>query len=213
MAGRGQEMWNEDSQTWRECRIIFPEPQCSAVKCKKLIVLQSTFAAAAIIGIFSWPEISETLWFCRALFYTTLTLSTWAMISSFQQSHLLDELPTRRQGDSKAEFDVIRRLVPEKKCFRYLVTTLVMQFPAMLHSYAWVTLLLGLLLHVCSPFIRGDPWDDRYKVWSRPLRSLDRADVVLDCDILFGCSRFLLSCLVRNFADGALLSKSSKESE
>ncbi len=31
-------------------------------------------------------------------------------------------------------------------------------------SYAWLAFLAGLTIYVCTPFIRGMPWQDRSKV-------------------------------------------------
>jgi hypothetical protein len=127
---------------------------------------KSTFAAAGIIGIFAWPQITSSYWLCQGFFYSALTFSVWAIIITFQQGHLLESLPRAKTGDGSHERTLLRRMIPSERGPRYWLMVFVWQFPTMLCSYAWVTLLLGLAIHICSPFIRRDPWGDGQKVHS-----------------------------------------------
>ena len=123
---------------------------------------QCTVAAAANIGIFSWTNIPGTYWLAKAMFYFSLSLSLWGVITSAQQQSVVRTLWARHDDQNQLHLKarVILRC-PEKghqtkqrrKSFAEINMLYVWQCPLMLMSYGWATLLVGLTLHVCSPLI------------------------------------------------------------
>ena len=102
------------------------------------------------------------------MFYFSLSLSLWGVITSAQQTSVVRTLWARdnNQHQLRLKAEVILRskitagLKTEKrrKSFAELNMLYVWQCPLMLMSYGWATLLVGLTLHVCSPLIapRGE---------------------------------------------------------
>ena len=128
---------------------------------------QSTVAAAANIGIFSWTNIEGTYWLAKAMFYFSLSLSLWGVITSAQQTSVVRTLWARHddQHQLRLKARVILRCneasyqsKQRHRSFAELNMLYVWQCPLMLMSYGWATLLVGLTLHVCSPLIphRGE---------------------------------------------------------
>jgi hypothetical protein len=124
-------------------------------------VLQSAAAAAAIIGIFSWNELQGAYWLARSLFYFSLSLSLWALITAAQQASIVHTLTV--EGDD-AEIDRTVQIILRRKKgaghvakrFAELNMLYVWQCPLMLMAYGWALLLVALTLHVCSPLIHND---------------------------------------------------------
>ena len=138
--------------------------------------VQSTVAAAGVIGIFSWNEVAETFWVARALFYLSLSLSIWAVLASAQHTSVIHALPmsSSRRAQLRQTASVILRHhrvtthSNTRKSFAELNMLFVWQVPLMLMSYAIVTLLIALTLHVCSPLI-GSSENSGRKVGSTTL--------------------------------------------
>ncbi len=133
------------------------------------------------MGVFSWPQVESTYWLAQAFWYCSLALAISALISSAQQSKVLDSLPST-SDDSIAKEDLeivaqsILRLSPSQNLPQNSQDTLVKrggshqamvyvwQCPTMFMSYAWLTFLVGLTLHICTPLILGYPWGNNTKV-------------------------------------------------
>ncbi|KAK8108514.1 A-pheromone receptor PreA [Apiospora sp. TS-2023a] len=129
-------------------------------------------SAAAVIGIFSWPDTATSFWLCPTLWYSSLFLSIFALISP-SQLRLLEQLP-QTTGDAGAlNHEEIRRLMltvvrEDRTTERRLeegnaptsfktdpVLTWIWQSPMMLMSYSWVLFLVGYLCYVLTPLIPG----------------------------------------------------------
>jgi len=139
----------------------------------------STLCAAADIGIFSWPEIPTTYWVSRGLFYTSLSLSVWAIMTAAQQSAVIATFPEIEIRDRQGLRDIARVIIrsnvfsdpdptSREAKMRQTITAASIEFvwqcPLMLMSWAWVSFLFGLTLHVLRPFIRREKWGDNHKV-------------------------------------------------
>ena len=145
--------------------------------------IKGALSAGAVIGIFSWTNVPTTYWLAQALFYSSLSLSVWAVIIASQQTTLLNAIrPTDKlqleEVYSTAQIILRFKTDPDdiegyasayyrgpealgKKGWTARNIIYVWQCPLMLMSWAWGTLLVGLTLHVCAPLIAGDAtWDE-----------------------------------------------------
>ena len=132
-------------------------------------ISQSTISAAATIGVFSWPETTETHWGARALWFTAMTLSFFSLISS-HQSRLLGAIPPMSQmGTSPRDIEKAVRMITWMPChastkmiptstlpgsfqatltLKNIAAIYIWQSAVMQMSWAWVMFLVGLTLHV-----------------------------------------------------------------
>ncbi|KAH6680241.1 hypothetical protein B0J14DRAFT_260731 [Halenospora varia] len=155
--------------TWR----ISKESELQFVK------VASTVAAAAVIGVFSWPSVSESLWVAQAFWYMTLLLSIWAIILSSQQHTFLESMPLLIEASPKEDVEQNLKAILSAPTLtgadaEQLGTTTkypvnwnmvyIWQCPTMLMSYSWATFMIALTLHVLKPFIRREPWGDSSKI-------------------------------------------------
>ena len=142
------------------------------------------------MAVFSWTSIEKCSWVARALWYCSLSLSIWAIITSSQQGNLLRSLPSvsRTQETSRQDLDYILEAILHRSKSQDLgrhrggaggsfgvshyVMLCVWQCPMMLMSYAWATFLIALTVYVCTPLINGDAWGDETKVTLSPLTDL-----------------------------------------
>lgn len=135
--------------------------------------VQSGLAAIATLSIFSWTDIGSSYWLATAFLYWSLSLSLWAVIVTAQQKSVTRTLIVFRE-DSPEQLRLKLRVIlripdidlwkPQKsrrKTFAELNMLYVWQCPLMLMSYGWMTLLLGITLHVCTPLIDGAGRDPR----------------------------------------------------
>lgn len=141
----------------------------------------STFSAAAVIGIFSWPSVDNSFWLARTLWYWSLFLSIFALISastgrllaylpdsptsSHSDAQLRDllglmlvfprEKPARKGSITPANASLGSRQVDRTptKGVRSRRKVFFWQNAMMLMSWSWVTLFVGLALHVLTPLI------------------------------------------------------------
>ena len=117
-----------------------------------------------------WSKASDTIWIASALFVSCLLCSIWAIIASIQAKSILDDLPAKEDFDaSLADTEVLRiqhTILRYKRtpAFQHWIMVFIWQFPSMSMSYAWVTFLSALTVHICEPFIRHSPWSDKNKV-------------------------------------------------
>ena len=122
-----------------------------------------------------WSKASETIWIASALFVSCLLCSIWAIIASIQAKSILDDLPAKEDFDaSLADTEVLRvqqTILRYKRtpALQHWIMVFIWQFPSMSMSYAWVTFLAALTVHICEPFIRRSPWSDKNKV-CKPLQ-------------------------------------------
>ncbi|KAI4158261.1 MAG: hypothetical protein LQ342_007596 [Letrouitia transgressa] len=70
--------------------------------------------AAAVIGSFSWDNITEPYWLASALWYSSLVLSILGVMISAQQVSILELLGVRRnhRGDPLLTVSDVRRYLP-----------------------------------------------------------------------------------------------------
>ncbi|KAK8022094.1 hypothetical protein PG993_012861 [Apiospora rasikravindrae] len=128
-------------------------------------------ASAAVIGVFSWPGTATSFWLCPTLWYSSLWLSIFALISS-SQLRLIEQLPrTTEVANSLGNEDVYRLMLSVVRrdrnnetertlegnlppCFKAdAALTWVWQSPVMLMSYSWVLFLVGYLCYIVTPLI------------------------------------------------------------
>ena len=148
--------------------------------------IKGALSAGAVIGIFSWTNVPMTYWLAQALFYSSLSLSVWAVITASQQTTLINALrPTDKlQLEEvystaqiilrfRTDLDDIEGYAssyyrgPEslgRKGWTAMNILYVWQSPLMLMSWAWFSLLVGLTLHVCSPLIAGNASRDEVRI-------------------------------------------------
>lgn len=123
-------------------------------------------------------------WLARALFYLSLSLSLWAIVTSAQQASVIRILSAEgRPGWACHSVQVILRRKAggtAHRTFAELNMLYVWQCPMMLMAHGWATLLLALTLHVCSPLIRRDSADPRY-VREAPVRAVERTLLTILC--------------------------------
>ena len=135
------------------------------------------------------------------MFYFSLSLSLWGVITSAQQRSVVRTLSPvhddQQQLRLKAQV-ILRHKVAgshfrgRSKSFAELNMLYVWQCPLMLMSYGWGTLLVGLTLHVCSPLISHHGRNER-KVYTTTFSTTRRSFI----DPLSGCH--ILSCHRRRF--------------
>ena len=129
-------------------------------------------------------------WLARALFYFSLSLSLWAMMTSAQQASIARVLSVNGEAHSlehTAEIILRRRRRPQGKrgrSFAELNMLYVWQCPLMLMAYGWGTLLIALTLHVCSPLIEKDPDNGRLVCLLSFLGKEVRLTCFTGCDLL-----------------------------
>lgn len=146
---------------------------------------KGTIAAAATIGVFSWPDVVNTFWIARAFWFMGMILSFFALISSHQDRLIEALLPLVKANpsveDTKKAFSLVLWMsYPEhaplsnsadQVCLtpRNLVAIYVWQSAIMHMSWSWVAFLSGLTLHVIKVFLPENDKDSEKKV------CLDRA--------------------------------------
>lgn len=145
----------------------------------QFVKVASTVAAAAVIGVFSWPSVSESLWIAQAFWYMTLLLSIWAIILSSQQHTFLESMPLLVETSSKEDIDLNLGTIlygpksmtvdaeQPRNATAFSVNwnmVFIWQCPTMLMSYSWAIFMIALTLHVLKPLIRREPWDDSSKI-------------------------------------------------
>ncbi|KAK3311775.1 hypothetical protein B0H66DRAFT_546142 [Apodospora peruviana] len=128
----------------------------------------ATLSAAAVIGAFSWPAITDAFWLATLLWQSSLWLSVFALISSAQDT-LLEQIPDRLLDLdlSGAEVNALLRIVLKTSAEtsdndhpgNHLVADgwliWVWQTPMMLMSLSWVAFLVGYALYIITPFINN----------------------------------------------------------
>lgn len=96
--------------------------------------------------------------------------SIWAIVTTIQTKSILDDLPAHEElNASLPEYQVQRMqraILRYKKTpgINHWIMVFIWQFPSMTMAYAWCTFLSGLTVFMCTPFIRGTPWQDCHKV-------------------------------------------------
>jgi len=106
------------------------------------------------------------------LWFSSLSCSIWAVITSIQTKSILDDLPhTDLMNSSMSESEVqrMRRTILRYRKtpgINHWIMLFIWQFPSMTMSYAWTTFIAGLTVFICNPFIRHAPWGYRSKVRS-----------------------------------------------
>jgi hypothetical protein len=139
--------------------------------------------AALTVQVFSWPQVENTCWIAQELWYYSLLLSIWAVITSVQHSPIIDTLPSTSHGSElkanelqvllqvilwHSTFEIVppyndleqNKVVIAGHNFGAFAMTYVWQTPMMLMSYALVTFLVALFLHVCTPLITQQEGDN-----------------------------------------------------
>ena len=138
------------------------------------------------MAVFSWTSIEKCSWVARALWYCSLSLSIWAIITSAQHGNLLKSLPqvSSTQPTLRRDLDYILEAIfhhPRRQHWTghrdgpvsslgitHGIMLFVWQCPMMLMSYAWATFLIALTLYVCTPLINREAWSDDHKVILSP---------------------------------------------
>ena len=84
---------------WRTIKATEYDFVCAAVSSLRLNnrsahpdFVQSTIAAAANIGIFSWTDFHESYWLAVAMLYFSLLLSLWGVITAAQHKSIIRAL-------------------------------------------------------------------------------------------------------------------------
>lgn len=100
-------------------------------------------------------------WLARALFFFSLSLSLWAVVTAAQQASIVRTLQVTGHERQTASVILRRRQKGSGgggsgRSFAELNMLYVWQCSLMLMAYGWATLLVALTLHVCSPLIRHD---------------------------------------------------------
>jgi hypothetical protein len=119
-----------------------------------------------------WSKASDALWIANALFVSSLLCAIWAIISTIQTKSILDDLPAKEDLNANlADVEVTRmqRTILRYKrspALQHWIMLFIWQFPSMTMAYSWVTFLSGLTVHICDPFIRQVPWQNKHKVCS-----------------------------------------------
>ncbi|KAH8747401.1 hypothetical protein BGZ57DRAFT_935655 [Hyaloscypha finlandica] len=143
----------------------------------------AALSAAAVIGVFSWPDVGSSFWLARLFWNCSLWLSIFALISS-AQSRLLEEFPESDQA-SLAEIEVWRLLrfmlkpstsstaktglvdvehantegeIPPKSLGPNLWLIWLWQSPTMLMSFSWLFFLIGYEVYLLTPLIEWSSW-------------------------------------------------------
>ncbi|KAK8849083.1 hypothetical protein PGQ11_015563 [Apiospora arundinis] len=168
-------------------------------------------SAAAVIGVFSWPGTATSFWLCPTLWYSSLFLSIFALISS-SQLRLVEQLPRTTEEVALLSNEEIRRLMlcigredrkrtserrleegNELPCFKTdPILTWTWQSPMMLMSYSWLLFLVGYLCYVLTPLIPRD------QVGTRPAVEVSiglGALVIVNFQICGSVVRSRLRCL------------------
>lgn len=141
------------------------------------------------ISVFSWTDIGDIYWLAAAFFYSSLSLSLWAVILAAQQKsvtrtlvvnedisarllklklRIILRIPDQQDSVEKGEEEVEDRRT-RRRTFAELNMLYVWQCPLMLMSYGWATMVLGLTLYVCSPLIAHASRDRRKVTPLHPL--------------------------------------------
>lgn len=138
--------------------------------CKQAEVLQATFCGCAVLSSLPWSRAEKAYWIADALWFSSLILSIFAIVTSVQTKSMLDDLPSREQlAGSLPEYEVIRisrSILRYKRTpgFKHYVMLFIWQFPSMTMAYAWLFYIAGLTVGLCSPFIQNLPWQNKHKV-------------------------------------------------
>lgn len=128
---------------------------------------QASLSGIAVVAVFSWSEVEDTVWVAKMLWHWSLILSIFALISSAHQ-RLLRHLPSdkfqepfdddkiklalnlflsppvRPKGTNKNSSSQPTREISSRMVWMW-------QCPVMLMSYSWVLFLVGYGLHVLKP--------------------------------------------------------------
>ena len=132
-------------------------------------------SAAAVIGVFSWPDTSECYWLARLCWHCSFWLSVFSLLSSMQ-GRILDQLPKDRYNTlSEARLQLLLRIVVTRQS-RYksdleskktsvklviqsdLFMIFFWQSSLMLMSYSWAPFLVGYALYLLTPVVYVDTW-------------------------------------------------------
>lgn len=138
-------------------------------------------SAAAVIGVFSWPQANEAYWLARLCWYCSFWLSIFSLITSIQQ-RMIEQLPERQDSAISADrVQLLLRLVlrpllnvrgdlenakdgqntyMEPDAFMIYVW----QSSMMLMSFSWVSFLAGYALYLLTPFTRRGAWTIEHTV-------------------------------------------------
>ncbi len=118
------------------------------------------------MAIFSWPDVAQTFWVARGLWYWSLSLAVWAFLTASQQNSMLDSLGHISSYEELriAKQKIARLSQSGKLGFPHYVVLYFWQCPSMHMSYAWVSFFVALTIHVCRPMVpliqRGEWTDD-----------------------------------------------------
>ncbi|KAF2681363.1 hypothetical protein K458DRAFT_83901 [Lentithecium fluviatile CBS 122367] len=134
------------------------------------VQVAASFCAGATLATLPWSRSQNGYWVADALWFSSLSCSIWAVITSIQTKSILDDLPSKEAMISSLPESEVQRM--QRTILRYRKTPgishwimiFIWQFPSMTMSYAWATFLAGLTVYICNPFIRDAPWGIRHKV-------------------------------------------------
>lgn len=111
---------------------------------------QASFCAGATLATITWTKIPDPLWIADALWFSSLTCSIWAVITSIKTKSILDDIPDRDLLNlNLPEMELkraVRVIVRYKKTpgWGHWIMLFIWQFPSMMMSYAWCTFISGL---------------------------------------------------------------------
>lgn len=158
---------------------------------------ESTLAAAAVIGVFSWQDIITTHWYCKALFYTSLLLAIFSLIGSSQQrlSETIMCLENTSASDEERKEalrvfmnpDDLNSNVDDRRSMSWYTCNMcfIWQWTLMLMTWSWMTFLVALMLHVIKPFLpEQDPDDAERNVSMMSNQRGYKIDSSIDCDLV-----------------------------
>ncbi|KAH7406182.1 hypothetical protein DE146DRAFT_435786 [Phaeosphaeria sp. MPI-PUGE-AT-0046c] len=134
------------------------------------VQVAATFCGCAVLSSLPWTRAEQAHWIADALWFSSLILSIFAIITSVQTKSMLDDLPSREQlSSSLPEYEVHRigrAILRYKRTpgLKHYVMLFIWQFPSMTMAYAWMFYIAGLTVGLCSPFIQKLPWQNRHKV-------------------------------------------------
>lgn len=134
--------------------------------------MKAAIAAAAVVGVFSWPEVLSSFWLCPFLWHCSFWFSIFALISSAQH-RLLEQLPKCKADAADMSREEVRNatllILREKYSLQDRAEShlwaeedralyWLWQAPMMLMSLSWVTFLIGFEAYVASPLLSGALW-------------------------------------------------------
>ncbi|KAH7385986.1 hypothetical protein BKA66DRAFT_66712 [Pyrenochaeta sp. MPI-SDFR-AT-0127] len=131
-----------------------------------LVKAGCALAAAASVGVFSWPSAVDTVWLAQTFWYWALTLAIFGLIMAEQHSSLLNSttatIPHPTSNTNIGVQDTSRLFMHARKTSRKINWNMVYiwQAPLMFMSWSWFSFFLGLTFHVSRPFF-PQPQRDR----------------------------------------------------